>query len=196
MTVPAVKLPRRRCPYCKATFQPRKPSHVYCSPRCRNQHHREPDTAHRDERRCAWCGKRIATTVRLDARFCSTPCRKEANKARPCIYCGLPAEGRDHFIPTSFVTTMLSAGIVPKRTKVIVPACRECNSTAGSKVFGTIREKRAYIHDRYRQKYAKLLEAPAWSEEELEELGTFLRGYVRGSGEGRRLLLARLRWPQ
>lgn len=76
-----------------------------------------------------------------------------------------------------------------------VPACTECNSTAGANVFATIAEKRAAIHDRYRRKYAKLLASQFWTEQELSELGYELRSRVE-AGELKRLrLLLRLAWP-
>ncbi len=167
---------------------------MYCCGKCRTYGNRGLGLKD-PERRCEWCGKRLELAQRADARFCSSGCRREANSARPCFYCGMPAEGRDHFVPRVFVEVMRSAGIVARRSNVIVPACQECNSTAGSEVFATVGAKRSYIRAAYRKKYARLISAPHHSEEELAELGHGLRSRVRAGQEAQRLMLARLRWP-
>jgi len=79
---------------------------------------------------------------------------------------------------------------------VIVPACGECNSVVESQVFRTLGEKRKYIHDFYRKRYAKMLAAPDWNDDELNELGNTLRGHVLSGLHGKRKLKRRLRWPK
>ena len=83
-----------------------------------------------------------------------------------------------------------------KKASVIVPACTECNSTAGAKVFSTISDKRKYIHSAYQKKYAKILLSPDWSESELEELGPTMRTHVVTAQNGKKLLKQRLAWPR
>lgn len=83
-----------------------------------------------------------------------------------------------------------------KKRNVIVPCCSECNSTAGAKVFRTLTEKRKYIHDQYKIKYAKLIDSPYWTKEEVDELGTSLQSHVRRAYYAQELIRARLRWPR
>lgn len=110
------------------------------------------------------------------------------------MYCGEAASSRDHFVPRAFKAKIQDLGWA-KKGDIVVPACRECNSTANDKVFGTLREKRAYVHDRYRKKYAKVLAMPRWSDEELAELGPTLRTAVVAGIRAQESLKARLRWP-
>lgn len=184
----------RECQFCSERFHPQHGGHLFCSPRCRSMAQAVRDANPvKSDRRCIWCGSRLNESMRSHAIYCSSKCRMEAYRQRPCIYCGEAANSRDHFIPTSFVKTMEDIGFT--RT-VIVPACVECNSTAGSQVFRTMREKRQYVHECYRAKYAKLLEAPDWSDDELNELGDTLRGHVLSGLYGKWKLKRRLRWPR
>ncbi len=82
------------------------------------------------------------------------------------------------------------------RFEETVPACTECNSLAGAKLFITVGAKRRWLKKRLRARYAKLLEAPAWSEAEIAELGFELRTHVERGQEAKRLTLMRLRWPK
>jgi hypothetical protein len=64
-----------------------------------------------------------------------------------CVYCGMPEECSDHFVPLSKIEDMrgrynCSSG------KFILSSCKECNSIAGTKVFPTVKEKREYIQER------------------------------------------------
>jgi hypothetical protein len=75
-----------------------------------------------------------------------------------------------------------------------VPACLECNSTAGARVFSTPIKKQEYIRQRYRRRYKKLLESPDWTEIELADLGYSLQSYIKGSQEAKKILKKRLKW--
>ncbi len=146
------------------------------------------------DRRCEWCGLRIPEAKQANAKFCTDKCRSEAFNVKPCVYCGEPANSRDHFIPRAFKKRIEDLGWA-KKGNVIVPACIECNSTAGANVFRTLTEKRRFIHDQYRTKYRKLLEAPWWTVDEISELGTSLRSHVQRSQYAKDLMRDRLRWP-
>ncbi len=149
--------------------------------------------AQTEDRWCSWCGTRIDVARRPQARYCSNHCRMAAFGAKPCVYCGLPADTRDHFVPKAFREKIQDLGWV--RNRLIVPACNECNRTAGDKVFRTMKQKRGYIHERYRIKYRRILEMPSWSDEDLEELGYGLRTTVVAGLNARLTLRERLRWP-
>lgn len=183
------------CGSCGGPFRKRHPAQAYCSSRCKTiarRKRRNPDVVLSD-RRCEWCGVRLVESARSHAKFCSDKCRLAAFNVKLCVYCGEPANGRDHVIPRAFQQRIEDFGWA-KRRKLIVPACGECNSTAGSKVFLTLREKRRYIHDRYRERYRKLLEAPNWTQEEIDELGPTLRTTVVRSQHAKDLIRARLAW--
>jgi len=145
------------------------------------------------ERRCVWCGTWIPPKKRGQALYCTDKCRREAFKERPCFYCGMAADTRDHVLPQSFTRTMADLGA---RKSDVVPCCRECNSLAGSKVFPTISEKRKYIKQRLRKKYEKVLEYYNYSSQEIEEFEGFLRQAVISGLEAKRLTKMRLRWPR
>lgn len=112
-----------------------------------------------------------------------------------CVYCGEPGESRDHFLPLKYahlVTDLQHVNLQP--LKFIVPACMSCNRIANDRVFRSVAGKRRAIHDRLREKNAKLIASPDWSDEELDELGPTLRQYIEGRRDERQRLLARLRF--
>lgn len=97
-----------------------------------------------------------------------------------CVYCGARATTKDHFVPVSVVASLLSAR-VSVSGKFLIPCCGECNSVAGDRIFQSIGAKRRYIQGRFKHKYAKLLDMPSWSEEELSELWYVLRKSIEGA---------------
>jgi hypothetical protein len=184
----------RSCAYCDSIFKPKRAAQIYCSTSCRvrgkalNRQISKPDLT---DRRCTWCGNRLDST-NPKARFCSSGCRLAAFKAKPCIYCGAAATTRDHFIPKAFASRCEDFAKIPKRN-LKVPACAECNSTAGAEVFLTLREKRRYIAGQYGKKYKKLLEAPHWTTEEIEELGPTLQSHIKTDQAVKDYMRARMR---
>lgn len=121
----------------------------------------------------------------------------EQDGVEACAYCGLPADTVDHVIPRSLRYMLTDLGGWRNqwgRITDTVPACKECNSTAGAMVFNTMREKREYIHERIEKRYRSVLRTPRWDEDELDELSPALQEYVRASDELARLTRERLRW--
>lgn len=110
-----------------------------------------------------------------------------------CIYCGLVADTGDHFVPL-FIIHIIAANIEKIKGRILIPACRECNSTAGAKAFSSIGAKRRYISERYKKKYLKLLNSPDWNEQELNELGYVLQTKIRGQMALKTVMKERLRW--
>ena len=110
-----------------------------------------------------------------------------------CIYCGFIADTWDHFVPL-YVIHIIAANIENIRGKILVPACRECNSTAGAKLFNSLGAKRRYINSRYQIKYAYLLNGPDWTEEELNDLGYVLQTKIRGQMALKSVIKERLKW--
>jgi HNH endonuclease len=110
--------------------------------------------------------------------------------ARDCTYCGLPASDRDHVIPVSF------NGIGRKNASWTkddtVPACKECNSLLHNFWLPTIAERAGYISRVLKVRYKDVLSIPAWSEEDLEELGYKLRKMVRSNLKKKKLIEMRI----
>lgn len=172
----------RPCANCHIHFTPKRANQKYCNVRCRKQSRIINQIVDIDIKRyCGWCEREIQST-NPKAIFCSSKCRKLAYEAReltPCWYCGAIANTEDHFLPTAFLYTIES--LFGPQKNFVVPACSECNSTAGDRVFYTPKEKRLYIAERYRKRYKNLLIAPDWTEKEMEEVGFGLQSFVRTS---------------
>lgn len=112
--------------------------------------------------------------------------RDQYKDAPTCYYCGEPASDADHVIPQSFIKhvrglgdpeLLRQIGLYSNRLK-LVPACKECNSLLGSKYFGTASERKAYVQNRLRQRYRRLLEMPSWTDREIAELHGPLQRFI------------------
>lgn len=92
-----------------------------------------------------------------------------------CFYCGESATCEDHVIPHSLVCKQGTA----RRGWSIdtLPACKECNSILSALVFNTLDERKERLRNRLKQRYAKELAHVLWTQHELDELGSALRGY-------------------
>ncbi len=110
-------------------------------------------------------------------------------RSNVCTYCGESAGvEREHVIPAAFYATRS----FDPNNQWIVPACRICNSFAGSSLFFSIPEKARYLSKRYKRKYKKLLRIPFWSQEELEEMSYKLRVGIESSMLMRLAVLRRI----
>lgn len=186
----------KHCNFCNNLFHQRRDNQLFCSEEHRrlSRYYSNIDEFNELHNKwCMWCGERF-TSDRKSAKFCSDRCRFAYSKCKPCKYCGEAADGKDHFIPKAFTLTMQNLGWSVK--EVIVPCCRECNSTAGAKVFRTLTEKRKYIQSQYRIKYKKLINSPDWTEAEIEQVGPTLQSHVKYSQSAKKIIMARLRWPR
>lgn len=95
-------------------------------------------------------------------------------------------------MPKVYAAMMEGVGIItPSR---ILPACLECNILAGARVFQTVGDKRRYVQSKIRQKYARVLAAPSWTDEEIDDLGFTLRTHVRHCQVAKKLTVERLAW--
>lgn len=77
-----------------------------------------------------------------------------------------------------------------------VPSCRECVELASRIVAQTIGGKRREIHHWLAIRYGRILELPAWSDDELDELGYNLKTDVVAGQRRRRQIANRLAWPR
>lgn len=119
-------------------------------------------------------------------------------ESTPCTYCGLPADSVDHVVPRHLLERADAAGLdlfrVFRMQRWTVPACRECNSIIGARIFKTLAERRAAAHKGIRKKYAALLRIPDWSEDDLAEMGPRAREDIRHAIRARDGVRERLRW--
>jgi len=100
----------------------------------------------------------------------------------PCIYCGQESIGHDHIPPLVYVHSLDEEA----RNKLNLrkyPSCSECNSILSSSIIFSIVERRKYVLDKLRSKYASCLRMPSWDEEELQELGRNLQDDVRSKAK-------------
>ena len=92
-----------------------------------------------------------------------------------CVYCGMPADTKEHYPPISRVSDYESLGGV---IFIKFPCCSHCNSIAGSYLDDTILARIERVKDRMQQKWNKRFKAEEWDDEEFEELGRNLQSYV------------------
>jgi len=116
-----------------------------------------------------------------------------------CIYCGQAQQCWDHVFPLSSAASLdLTRDSVKKvlfQGLNMVPCCASCNNTAGAERFTNIREKRAYIQKKLRQKHKKILRHIIWDDDEIEGLGKNLRNEVMRMMNNRNLIEMRVSWP-
>ena len=110
-----------------------------------------------------------------------------------CIYCGMRATTKDHFVPLSVVAMLSTCGDMVTG-KFLVPSCGECNAIASDRPFKTVAANRRFIHQRLRKKYKRLLAMPNWTPGEKEELGWTLRSSVEAGMAQKSVLEQRLAW--
>ena len=100
-----------------------------------------------------------------------------------CTYCGEHGDSLDHVIPHSY------DHVYKKRSynrKEVVPACTECNSLLGNKLYFTIKDRAGYLHSKYQKRYKKILAYPVWDEEDLDEMSdNFRKSIVAGLDEAK-----------
>jgi hypothetical protein len=74
-----------------------------------------------------------------------------------------------------------------------VDCCRECNSLLGAKALFTIEERAHEIAESLERRYRKELNAPIWTDEELDDLGDTLRKQIKAKQYLRLEMLERIR---
>jgi hypothetical protein len=116
---------------------------------------------------------------------------KEGSLDDGCRYCGQDATDWDHVPPLHYVERLTVLEVNNLRLRK-VPSCKECNSWLGASILITIRERRACIKLKFREKYKRYLETPAWAQDELEPLGYRMKQHV--AWFTRQQEIARKRW--
>ena len=108
-----------------------------------------------------------------------------------CHYCGAPANTKDHIIPISYLRNgrPLSCASVGDT----VDCCAECNSLLGAKALFSIEERANEIAECLTRRYKKELNAPVWTDEEINELGPSLQNSIKSKQFLRNEVLERIR---
>lgn len=101
-----------------------------------------------------------------------------------CVYCGMLATNLDHFPPVSSMP----------RVGVLLPACGECNRFARDLYPYDFSKRLQHVKDRIRWKYRRILQTPAWSADELDELSGSMRREIARWRDVRRITHGRLAW--
>ena len=119
-----------------------------------------------------------------------------SEKAKVCFYCGLPATEREHTIPRTILRTMSDVGIgsIVRGRKLIVSACRECNTLLGSSYQQDLKKRKRFLKTRLRKKYKSLLNTKSWAGEELKEMGPSLQSQILSGLQQKKVIKARLAW--
>lgn len=110
----------------------------------------------------------------------------------PCSYCGATATESDHIPPQSHRHGIIMNGLASRYPFEIVDSCQECNAILGDRPLWTFKDRKAFVKKRLRQRHKRLIKMPPWARDELEELGTCLRGFVSSSVVTREIILERL----
>jgi len=110
-----------------------------------------------------------------------------------CIYCGMPANTKDHVIPYSYLRNSKRRNNCAPSVGQVVDCCAECNNLLGSKALFSVPERANEIAVCLERRYRKELNAPYWSEEEINELGPSLKKQVKAKQFLREEVLERIR---
>lgn len=99
---------------------------------------------------------------------------------RFCEYCGALADTLDHVVPLS-VSGHRRGGHQGGRVNghARVRCCRECNCLLGNRYLLSVPDRAGYLVEALQVRYARLLDAAEWSDEELAKLGPNLRKKIR-----------------
>lgn len=117
--------------------------------------------------------------------------RRIAYPTGVCIYCGMPADTKDHLLPRTITGDAL------RKFVAVVPACKPCNSSIGDRVGHRVSHRREAAHHHIRQSSARYLElAKRWPPEELAEVGPNLRSRIQAGIRRGEVAEARLAWPE
>jgi hypothetical protein len=128
--------------------------------------------------------------------FLSHPRKKSTGQlVSVCVYCGDAATEKDHIIPYSYAgMCSVRSGKAGNYAGETVPACKDCNSWLGSRMILTVAERKKAVARSLPKRYAKLLKAPNWTLEELEEIEQSLRTAIETTAKKKAAIKRRIRW--
>jgi hypothetical protein len=110
-----------------------------------------------------------------------------------CVYCGLPAESKDHVPPITRVSDYESLGLAIE-LYIKVPCCLECNNLLGAELQDSFFQRAEVLKDKLARKYRRHLNNVDWDDEELEELGPTLKSKVLEGKVKSQRVLARIEY--
>jgi hypothetical protein len=95
-----------------------------------------------------------------------------------CVYCGEMADTLEHCPPLILVSNEISEE--DRENLLLVPACRECNTSLGDRYLLTLQDRAEWLVSFYKRKYKKFNRTVAWEEDEIDELDGGLKKFVAG----------------
>lgn len=110
-----------------------------------------------------------------------------------CAYCGQGANARDHVVPVCWNSAAANRKGVDHSENQVIPVCNECNSILGGQAIFSIAERADYLATRLAVKYRKVLSAPVWTDEDLDQLSGMLKKHIKAKQSERLLVLDRIR---
>lgn len=117
--------------------------------------------------------------------------RKIHYPAGVCIYCGMPANTRDHLLPRTVTGPAL------RKFVAVVPSCQSCNSSINDRIGHRITQRREAAHEHIRDAERRYLKLPKqWPPSALAELGPNLRRRIEAGLLRAEVAQARLAWPE
>jgi len=110
----------------------------------------------------------------------------------PCVYCGVIANSVDHVPPRAIRERLVALGLALRYPFVEVPACRECNSVLGARAGWTVSDRRRYVKQALKRRYASVLRIPDWSDTELAQMSPGMQSYIADGLQVRDFIRQRL----
>lgn len=98
-----------------------------------------------------------------------------------CVYCGAPADTKDHVSPQSLHRLLDSFNeqtLADDIQGVLVPACRECNSMLGPHPAWMLSERIDALKKLFWKKHKRAIRRALWSDDEISECGRGLGSYI------------------
>ncbi len=137
---------------------------------------------------------RMCKVEHPDERYSEWYVRESLNSyLTPCIYCGIPCDSIDH-VPPRYMRAQLSSLDLIAMHEQEVPSCRDCNAVLGRRPLITITERRKYVKESLKRRYAKYLRIPDWPDSKLAELGDSLRKMIQRNLAIRDDIRMRIAW--
>ena len=159
----------------------------------------KPSERRKNAAACRQCGRGLPPG-RKGRRYCGAGCRFKAWRAahgvaaEACAYCGVRADTKDH-VPAVSVRPFLAETLPGRYPELEVPCCRECNSALGARGL-TIAARRELARVAIEKRYRDVLKAPAWTSEELAEMGPGMTSVIKHDTELKAWVRARLSWTR
>lgn len=117
--------------------------------------------------------------------------RYQGEQPFTCFYCGSLADTADHCPPISRVDDY-RAYRFSHEEYLKVMCCRECNSLLGDSLQTSLIEREIELKFRLEHKFARYIDMPPWTEQELKKMGRNMRSKIEASIRMKELALARV----